>query len=621
MKRKGVSPVFATALLVLVTVIAGILFYSWYKGYQRETQGRMDEASYPLSYIGAKIDVSDLNVEKIDVDGDALPDKYIVSFVLKNVGSVDLHNIQIFVDDKQESIVDYLSQNSFKSVKITLKTKPVRLHIICKEGISFQSDLPQVEKVIYDPGNLLFYVSNSRKISFSLPSGIIKDFIIKIENVGENTALLNIALNGVQIASPLRVEKLEKKEIRLEDITRKKAFLQYGVNVIDVTIVDDSGNPASGNINVYIHPIVEYPTKKLWLSGWQFRRKIEIEEQSGNDLINYQIPLTIDTQTLIRQGKLRDDCSDIRFTDATSSMLLNYWIEPDTCNTTNTRIWVKVPFIAKNSEVVIYMYYGNEDTISQSNARATLSFYDDFSQDPNSNGLWEAYRYSNDPANEFVWDSTQGFVYLTKAVDDKGAMAFMRYNGNLDTGFMVRFRFKAGGGTGADGLAFAFYKDIDEYRKRGRCNAGGCLALDAYDGTSIYKAEGYDVEFDNFHNGPQDDQVQRHVAVTETFSSTCVADNNHYVWYSTGATEDYEWHSVKIYFAKTTRHIMVFLDGNLIIDYSGGPFNQYDYTYSGFGFSAATGGLNNEHIIDDVMLVKYVESPPIVIINPEESFY
>jgi len=363
MKRKGVSPVFATALLVLVTVIAGILFYSWYKGYQRETQGRMDEASYPLSYIGAKIDVSDLNVEKIDVDGDALPDKYIVSFVLKNVGSVDLHNIQIFVDDKQESIVDYLSQNSFKSVKITLKTKPVRLHIICKEGISFQSDLPQVEKVIYDPGNLLFYVSNSRKISFSLPSGIIKDFIIKIENVGENTALLNIALNGVQIASPLRVEKLEKKEIRLEDITRKKAFLQYGVNVIDVTIVDDSGNPASGNINVYIHPIVEfaeYPVKKLWLSGWQYRREIVIQENSGKNLNDYQIKVELDSSNF-DFSKAKPDGSDIRFTDSDGTTLLAYWIEEYNFSNQKATIWVKVPSIPANSQKTIYIYYGNSD--------------------------------------------------------------------------------------------------------------------------------------------------------------------------------------------------------------------------------------------------------------------
>ncbi|MEM0242889.1 MAG: DUF2341 domain-containing protein [Candidatus Aenigmatarchaeota archaeon] len=62
---------------------------------------------------------------------------------------------------------------------------------------------------------------------------------------------------------------------------------------------------------------------------------------------------------------MRSDCGDIRFTDSDGITLLNYWIEPNTCNTNNTRIWVKVPNIPANSQKIIYLYYGNPNANSQ----------------------------------------------------------------------------------------------------------------------------------------------------------------------------------------------------------------------------------------------------------------
>jgi len=108
-----------------------------------------------------------------------------------------------------------------------------------------------------------------------------------------------------------------------------------------------------------------------------YRIPITIKENSGNSLTDYQVLITIDTASLILQGKMRSDCGDIRFTDANRN-LLNYWIESG-CNTANTRIWVKVPFIPANGQVTIYMYYGNPSATSQGNSTAVfgknISFY------------------------------------------------------------------------------------------------------------------------------------------------------------------------------------------------------------------------------------------------------
>jgi Domain of unknown function (DUF2341). len=57
--------------------------------------------------------------------------------------------------------------------------------------------------------------------------------------------------------------------------------------------------------------------------------------------------LTVDTALLIAQGKMKPDCSDIRFTylyPNNTEVEIPYWIESG-CNTANTIIWIKVPYI------------------------------------------------------------------------------------------------------------------------------------------------------------------------------------------------------------------------------------------------------------------------------------
>ena len=105
-----------------------------------------------------------------------------------------------------------------------------------------------------------------------------------------------------------------------------------------------------------------------WNTSWQYRRPINITEQSGNTLTDYQVKLTIDTATLISEGKMNSDCSDIRFTDENDNEI-PYWIESG-CNSANTIIWVKVPNIPASSSTTIYMYYGNSEASSESNVRS-----------------------------------------------------------------------------------------------------------------------------------------------------------------------------------------------------------------------------------------------------------
>jgi len=97
---------------------------------------------------------------------------------------------------------------------------------------------------------------------------------------------------------------------------------------------------------------------KAWYSSsWDFRRSISASNDSGGDLTNEDILVTIDTAALISSGKLQSDCDDLRFIDSDNSTALSYWVEGG-CNTTTTQIWVRIPSLPSAGKT-IYVYYGN----------------------------------------------------------------------------------------------------------------------------------------------------------------------------------------------------------------------------------------------------------------------
>jgi len=157
---------------------------------------------------------------------------------------------------------------------------------------------------------------------------------------------------------------------------------------------------------------IEYTEFAWWNASWLYRRPVTINNtQNTNTLTDYQVLVTLDTASLITEGKMRDDCGDIRFVDSDGTTLLNYWIESG-CNSTDTKIWVKVPEIPASSRKIIYVYYGNPNATSMSNGTTTFDFFDDFTTlDTN------------------VWVSRQ----LTYSLSDKGII--------LDVGAIVTQNF------------------------------------------------------------------------------------------------------------------------------------------------------------------------------------
>jgi hypothetical protein len=160
-------------------------------------------------------------------------------------------------------------------------------------------------------------------------------------------------------------------------LPNKNLFLLVGLLVLIYALsnIDVSGANFSDN-ETSTSNVVRTITN--WYNlAWHWRKPITINNGGASTQTDYQVKLTIDTQTLIGQSKMNSLGNDIRFTDSTNySTAISYWIESG-INTASTIIWVKIPSIPTGNST-IYMYYGNTSATAASNGPNTFIFFDDF---------------------------------------------------------------------------------------------------------------------------------------------------------------------------------------------------------------------------------------------------
>ncbi len=148
----------------------------------------------------------------------------------------------------------------------------------------------------------------------------------------------------------------------------------------NISNVDTWSSP--GNVTLGKSPTWPY----WWNYSWQYRMLMNITDNSGSILTNYQVLITLNPK-IFNYSKADGNGDDIRFTLYNSSNSneseLSYWIEK--WNTSGeSKIWVNVTKIPANGISTIYMYYGNPGAPSENNRSATMLWFDDFSTDTTS---------------------------------------------------------------------------------------------------------------------------------------------------------------------------------------------------------------------------------------------
>lgn len=111
-------------------------------------------------------------------------------------------------------------------------------------------------------------------------------------------------------------------------------------------------------------------------SAFNYVRPVSL--QNNHDLISdYQIKIIFNSNSLISQGKMKSDCSDMRFLDIDNKTVIPHWIESG-CNEIYTNVWVRVPKIPAYSLAYIYLIYGDKLALDTGNPDGVFDLFDHF---------------------------------------------------------------------------------------------------------------------------------------------------------------------------------------------------------------------------------------------------
>lgn len=143
---------------------------------------------------------------------------------------------------------------------------------------------------------------------------------------------------------------------------------------------DDTKYYSSTDINNLSGQLTLNTNSNWFNNSWKYRQSIGITNASGSTLTDYQIPISINTASLISSLKMKSDCSDLRITDSVGNTL-PYWISTSPtsaiCNQTTTKVWVKISSLS-TSDTILNLYYGNSSASSESNGDNVFPVFADF---------------------------------------------------------------------------------------------------------------------------------------------------------------------------------------------------------------------------------------------------
>lgn len=187
-----------------------------------------------------------------------------------------------------------------------------------------------------------------------------------------------------------------------------------------------------------------------WLTGWSYRKKIDLTGQSGAGT-NYQIKLLIG-ETSGASGEQFDlegnsldfptttDSGDLRFTASNGVTELDFWIENVEGSTPNRLITVWVEVAANlDSNQSIYCYYGNASATNVSNGKNTFVQFDDFNDNSLDTAMWES-------GGTGTTTETGGALVVNTSVNTGNRYARIKTQYGL--GYAVRCKSKVDGGDG-----------------------------------------------------------------------------------------------------------------------------------------------------------------------------
>ncbi|NTW31558.1 MAG: DUF2341 domain-containing protein [Bacteroidetes bacterium] len=110
------------------------------------------------------------------------------------------------------------------------------------------------------------------------------------------------------------------------------------------------------------------PPAASWLTGWQYRKKITVDQTKVDaDLTDFPVRVSL-TSSNFNFSKARSDGYDIRFTSSDGTTILKYERERHDQTNSLAEYWVKVTSVSGTVDTDIYMYFGKSDAADGADA-------------------------------------------------------------------------------------------------------------------------------------------------------------------------------------------------------------------------------------------------------------
>lgn len=260
----------------------------------------------------------------------------------------------------------------------------------------------------------------------------------------------------------------------LEITSTERGFLLPRMTTVQIASISAPAdglqvyNTTDGKLYIYVGPAEQWKEVAygagiiLPIGPWPYVRAITIDNTANsNALTDYQVLVQFDSQTLIAQGKMNADGSDLRF--AADLNWLSYWIEGGIqdefgMNQPDTKVWVKVPFIPGAATTTIYMLYGNPGAAAMSDIQETFIFGDDFNDNSFDYDRWEKVLVEQGDIQE----QNQRLEHLSPKTSP-GSSSYLKSTAYFTEPVALEMRFKKGG---------YVYRDVMLSDDAGNNNAG-----------------------------------------------------------------------------------------------------------------------------------------------------
>jgi len=222
------------------------------------------------------------------------------------------------------------------------------------------------------------FVSNSSLMCTTPPFnstvvGSKKSYIVRVSVDNSNLMQLQYSVDDVSfMVYPLfSISSALPSVLSVDNIAQKVEIVALNMNFIGTGelkyLISSATNPFPQGTPVLVErQAANYPN---------YVRSFQVNNSQMLPLYNVRVRVLINTVDLI-PAKLLADCSNFRVRNELFTEDVSHWLEPDTCNSTQSVLWIFLPIL--NESEIVHVVYGDADMPSIQDPKAVFDFYSIF---------------------------------------------------------------------------------------------------------------------------------------------------------------------------------------------------------------------------------------------------